>query len=253
MKSILDRINAEFINFKINDQILQNIITKLINKILLCYTNDLKKLSIEQRNKKIIEIIHNHCINCTRITKTSIRKILKSELSTEYYNKYSINIIYAIITAGCKLNINNCTILMENIYMNQLNSNPKLEILAKKVLSKVNIDNATKEKFGSVVIILMVISIILTLVRAIQECRKNQLFALDNNSQCKLIREEIKNISIKKNLLNQFRLNRILKQQMPKEDYKQYGKQLKNAILEYGSTIDEEDSSTIVNALNGSL
>lgn len=133
--------------------------------------------------------------------------------------------------------------------MDQTNEQ-KLEILAKKVLNKVSVDDTTRQKFGSVVLILMVISIILTLIRVIQECRKNKLYGLSIDDQSKLMQQEIRTVAIKKSLLNQYRLNRIMKKQMPPQDYREYGRQLKEAILEYGSDINTEDTVTIITALN---
>jgi hypothetical protein len=97
----------------------------------------------------------------------------------------------------------------------------------------------------------MVISIIISLVRVVQECQKNKLANLDISGQKDLMKSEISNISIRKTWLNQLRLNRILKRHMSKEDYIKYGSQLKNAILECGPVLDDEDTTALVNVING--
>ena len=126
---------------------------------------------------------------------------------------------------------------------------PRLENLAKKVLAKTDIPQ--DDNYGSVMLILMVISIIISLVRVVQECQKNKLANLDISGQKDLMKSEISNISIRKTWLNQLRLNRILKRHMSKEDYIKYGSQLKNAILECGPVLDDEDTTALVNVING--
>jgi|LakMenE18May11ns_1017448.scaffolds.fasta_scaffold9187854_1 hypothetical protein len=126
---------------------------------------------------------------------------------------------------------------------------PRLENLAKKVLAKTDIPQ--DDNYGSVMLILMVISIIISLVRVIQECQKNKLANLDISGQKDLMKSEISNISIRKTWLNQLRLNRILKRHMSKEDYVKHGSQLKNAILECGPELDDEDTTALVNVING--
>jgi hypothetical protein len=125
---------------------------------------------------------------------------------------------------------------------------PRLENLAKKVLSKTDIPQ--DDNYGSVMLILMVISIIISLVRVIQECQKNKLSGADKSSQEQLMKSEIENISIKRTWLNQFRLNRIIKNHMSKEEYNKYGHELRNAILDSGSELDNEDTAALVNIIN---
>lgn len=127
---------------------------------------------------------------------------------------------------------------------------PKLENLAKKVLSKTDMSN--DDNYGSVMLILMVISIIISLIRVIQECQKKKLSNTDIAGQKELIKSEISNISIKRTWLNQLRLNRIIKNHMSKEDYQKYGSQLKNAILDSGPELDDNDTTALLNVINGS-
>lgn len=129
---------------------------------------------------------------------------------------------------------------------------PKLENLAKKILAKTDIQNNINDNYGSVILILMVISIIISLIRVIQECQKNKLVNLNLADQKELMKSEISNISIKRTWLNQLRLNRIIKRHMSKEEYSKYGAQLKNAILDYGPELNDEDTTALVNLINGS-
>ena len=54
-------------------------------------------------------------------------------------------------------------------------NNQDLQKIAEKVINKVNIQSKDKEKFGSVIIILSVISILLTLIRVMQECNRSKI------------------------------------------------------------------------------
>lgn len=125
---------------------------------------------------------------------------------------------------------------------------PKLEAIASKIMS--NMNSKPSEKHGSIILILMIISITLTLVRVIQECNKSELSRSSPKEQAKTLNQEIKTLSIKRTWLNQLRLNRIIKNQLSKEDYKTYGSSLKTAIMDVGSHLTEEESQTLLEAAN---
>jgi len=128
-----------------------------------------------------------------------------------------------------------------------MNIDPKLENLAKKVINKANIKNET---YGiDPITIILVISVILTLIRVIQECRKKRTLD-DKMSEALNLRHTIVNLSIKNNWLNNYRLNKILKQHLSKKQYQQYGVSLKNAIMEVGKNLDDDESLTLLEASN---
>lgn len=128
-----------------------------------------------------------------------------------------------------------------------MNIDPKLENLAKKVINKANIKNET---YGiDPITIILVISVILTLIRVIQECRKKRTLD-DKMSEALNLRHTIVNLSIKNNWLNNYRLNKILKQHLSKKQYQQYGVSLKNAIMEVGKNLNDDESLTLLEASN---
>ena len=131
-----------------------------------------------------------------------------------------------------------------------LHTDPKLELIAKKVVNRLDSKYTNKDNYGSVILILMVISIILTVVRVIQECNNKKLFNLDRNDRNKIMKQQINTISIKRTWLNQIRLNRIVRQNMSKSDYNEYGEELKQAIMDVGSNLTEEESLTLMEAAN---
>ena len=125
---------------------------------------------------------------------------------------------------------------------------PKLESIANKVASSMSVKPS--EEHGSIILLLMIISITLTLVRVIQGCNKSKLFGLNGKEQARTLNREMKTLSIKRSWLNQLRLNRIIKNQLSKEDYKAYGSSLKTAIMDVGSNLTDEESQTLVEAAN---
>lgn len=133
-----------------------------------------------------------------------------------------------------------------------LHTDPKLELIAKKVLYKVNTNNLrpNDNTYGSVILVLMVISIILSVIRVIQECNKKKLFILDRQQKSNIMKQEINTLCIKKTWLNQIRLSRIIRQHMSRDDYKIVGEDLKRAIMDVGSNLTDDESLTLVEAAN---
>lgn len=128
-------------------------------------------------------------------------------------------------------------------------SDPKLNAIASKVLTKANIPE--DQKFGSVIAILMMISIILTLVRVLQECNKNKLG--DNctaQDKYSLYGTEMKDYSIRRGWFTKMRIKKVLRKQLTKEDYNQYSFQLLNAILDSGANVTDDEIVTLVENAN---
>jgi hypothetical protein len=124
----------------------------------------------------------------------------------------------------------------------------KLKIIAEKILSLVP---NPPETFGSVIAILMIISIVLTLIRVLQECRKSKLQLFKNRSdQYAFMMTEIKEFSIKRSWFTKRTIKRLLKKELTPAEYKTYGVLLMNAILEYGSKLSEEETATLMEAAN---
>lgn len=127
--------------------------------------------------------------------------------------------------------------------------NKNLENIGQKVLDKTTID--PNEKFGSVIAILMVISIILTVIRVIQECNKNKLSSFSSTEdKYSLYEEQIKEYSIRKTLFTKMRIKKIIRKSMSKEQYNKYGLELLNSILYTGEKVTDEEIITLVEATN---
>jgi hypothetical protein len=128
-----------------------------------------------------------------------------------------------------------------------MNTNEKLENIAQKVINKANIKNET---YGiDPITIIIVIGVILSLIRVIQECRSKRR-KNDKMSEALDLRHTIVHLCLKDNWLNSYRLNKILKQHLSKKQYQQYGVSLKKAIMEVGKNLNDEESLTLLEATN---
>lgn len=125
----------------------------------------------------------------------------------------------------------------------------QLNAIASKVLSKAGISQ--EEKFGSVIAILMIISIILTVIRVLQECNKNKLpkncSAAD---KYELYGQEIKEYSLRRGWFTKMRIKKVLRQKLNQEQYEKYSLALLNALLETGENLNNQEVLCLVEAAN---
>jgi len=124
----------------------------------------------------------------------------------------------------------------------------KLEAIAKKVLADAGL--SSDEKFGSVIAILMIISVILTSIRILQECNKNRTQHMTRDEKYTAYGEEIKEFSSKRGWFTRLRIKRVLKREMTKEEYEQYGFKLIESILSIGETLTDDEIKTLVENAN---
>ena len=130
-----------------------------------------------------------------------------------------------------------------------MNDDTKLKNIASQVLAKANVPE--DEKFGSVIAILMMISIILTVIRVLQECNKSKLSG-DCTAQDKynLYGSEIREYGSRRGMFTKMRIKRILRKELSKEEYAKYGIQLLNSILDTGANLKDDEVITLVEAAN---
>jgi hypothetical protein len=125
----------------------------------------------------------------------------------------------------------------------------KLKNLAEKIRQIANIPE--EETFGSVMAILMIISITLTLIRVMQECNKTKLSTTSSKEdKVSLYGTELRHYSIGKGWFTKMRIKKIIRQKMSKEQYNMYGASLLNALLSTGETLTDEEVSTLVENAN---
>lgn len=129
-------------------------------------------------------------------------------------------------------------------------NNEPLKQIANKVIAKVQVEEIDKERFGSVIIILAVISIILTLVRVIQECDKSKIRLFNKQDKCEYFSQQIKNISIRRSWFTKMMVKKALRKELDRYDYRQYGASLTNAILDVGENLSQKEVQILVEAAN---
>jgi len=128
-------------------------------------------------------------------------------------------------------------------------NDPQLNAIASKVLSKAGIPQ--EEKFGSVIAILMIISIILTVIRVLQECNKNKLPSnCSASDKYELYGQEIKEYSLRRGWFTKMRIKKILRQKLTQEDYEKYSLSLLNALLDTGENLNNQEILCLVEAAN---
>lgn len=124
----------------------------------------------------------------------------------------------------------------------------KLKEIAKNIIKAAGLDQ--EEKFGSIVVILMIISIIVTCIRVIQECSKNKLVDSDKKAKSVFYGDQIKTLSANRNWFTKMRIKKIIRRELSLEDYRKYNDQIMKAILNYGERATEEEIYTLVEAAN---
>jgi hypothetical protein len=128
------------------------------------------------------------------------------------------------------------------------NQQKKLEDIANKVIS--GMPSKSDENFGFVITILMIISIVLTLVRVIQECNKSKYNLFSQTEKYEFFGEQAKSLSIKRSWFTKMTVKKIIRKQLSREAYKTYGYELMNSILNTGENLTEDEVKTLVETSN---
>lgn len=249
MKILLSQINDKIKPYKISKFILGNIIGDLFSKLNACYYHELSNIvHKDKREKRLCEIVHTHCYNATVTTKKTIKFILKKHLTNEQYQKFGLKLLYCILQVGVDITLDGHSRLSKEI--DEMNIDPKLEAIAIKVMDKMNLPQKNTDKYSNIIIVLMIIGIILSLVRIIQECNKAQYGVLNKNDAAKRMKEQIHKVCISRTFLNKWRLRRIIREKLNDEDYDLYATQLREAILDTGVELSDDESYALVEAID---
>lgn len=126
--------------------------------------------------------------------------------------------------------------------------NEKLSNIAKDIID--SSDAQETENFSSVLIILTVISIILTLVRVLQECDKSRISGLSYDEKFGFFRKNIRDVCNKRSLFTRMTIKKLIKKELDHHEYKLYGVSLMQAILNKGACLTDDEIKTLVEAAN---
>jgi hypothetical protein len=125
----------------------------------------------------------------------------------------------------------------------------KLKEIAQKVLRDAGLEN--EERFGSVIAILMMISIILTVIRVLQECNKTKVAQLSNaQDRYAIYGENIRTFSKNRGWFTKMRIKKIIRRELDADDYALYSARLVNSLLNIGENLKDDEIVTLVEAAN---
>jgi len=125
----------------------------------------------------------------------------------------------------------------------------ELEKIAEKIAIDSEID--PNAKFGSVIAVIMLIGVFLTLIRVIQDCNKSELKLLDSKKQkCTAYASHIKTLSNRRGWFTKMKLKKILRQNMPMEDYRKHGGVLCEKILDAATNLNDNQVYSLIEASN---
>jgi hypothetical protein len=128
--------------------------------------------------------------------------------------------------------------------------NEKLKAIAIKILEQSTVPKDNNYGFA-IVTILMIISVILTCVRILQECNKSKLMPQSTTQdKCIMYGEQLHTFSQRRGWFTKMRIKKILRREMNKEDYEKYSLSILNALLETGELLTDDEVSTLVEAAN---
>lgn len=122
--------------------------------------------------------------------------------------------------------------------------------LAAKLLAEVNKNTPeipiSKYGFIDPITIIICISILVNVIRVIQECNKNKTSALSYGDSIQFLHEDIKFRAVNNNFFSRMKLKSIIKKQLNREQYKKYGDPLLKSLLAVGKDSTEEEVSSLV-------
>lgn len=125
----------------------------------------------------------------------------------------------------------------------------ELDKVAEQILNKTSID--PNEKFGDILITIMIIGIIVNLIRVMQECDKsNQRGLLTCEEKAISLNKQFKQFSHNRSLYHNMRLRRIMRKHMPYDIYQKYKTELQNAILDTAMTISNEQTYSLMESIH---
>lgn len=126
---------------------------------------------------------------------------------------------------------------------------PKLQDIAQKVLNNIKHDE-DDGNFTFAITILMIISIILTLIRVLQECNKTKVRLFNQKEKSQYFGLQIKERIRSKSWLTKQIIKKAIRKELSPENYKKYGVDIMNAILQTGEVVTDDEVITLMEAAN---
>lgn len=127
-------------------------------------------------------------------------------------------------------------------------SNKKLEDIASKIKAKLTYNH--DDDYGAIITILIIISLVLTLIRIIQECNKDKIRRFNIIEKTMYFGTQIKDKSFRRSWFTKRIVKKAIKKELNDEAYNKYGVALMNAILDTGEVLTDDEVKTLVEATN---
>ena len=127
------------------------------------------------------------------------------------------------------------------------------KILLEQVAEDVSCSASKKsqnENFGSIILTIMIVGIIVNLVRVTQECNKNKVRELDQEAKNKYNAGHIKSLCSDRGWFTKMRIKKAIRQQLGTEKYKEYGNVLLASIMDTGENLTDEKLIELVEVSN---
>ena len=129
-----------------------------------------------------------------------------------------------------------------------MKNNKQLENLSNKIVNDSGLSGC--EEYGSVLLTIMIIGIILNSIRVIQECHSSKLNKMSKEEKHSFLKDQIRTLSNRRGWFTKMRIRKVMRQEMKKDTYKQYGANIVDSILNSGENITDDELSSILEALN---
>lgn len=125
--------------------------------------------------------------------------------------------------------------------------NEKINNVARKVIDKIPDEHGV---VITIITILMIISIVFTLIRIIQECNKVKLRIFTKEQKYAYYGSQIRTRASSRSWFTRRTIRRVIRQNLSRENYSKYGVALMEAILDTAETLTDDEIITIVEAAN---
>ena len=112
-----------------------------------------------------------------------------------------------------------------------------LEEIAQYISEKAENKN---NNFGSIILTIMIVGIVVNLIRVVQECNRNKTQKMNDIEKNKYNTQFIKNICLNRGWFAKMRIRKTIRQQLGQEQYKTYGKILLESIMDTGENLTDE-------------
>lgn len=130
-----------------------------------------------------------------------------------------------------------------------MDTDPKLEAIAKKIIE--NIDQDKKdENFGAIITILIIISLVLTLIRIIQECNKSRIRIFNKKEKCQFLTLTVKEKASAHSWMTRAVIKKAIRKELSRDNYKKYGDAIMKAIIKTGEVVTDDEMLTLMETAN---